>query len=54
MLGEGLQLRLELDDGLDGGPHIDVVVVGLRGGLKATEDGAAVRVRAVNDDDLQK
>lgn len=52
MLGERVQLRLELDNGLDGGPHINVIVVRLRGRLKAAQDGSAVRVRAVNDDDL--
>lgn len=52
MLGEALQLGLELDNQLHGGAHIDVVVVGLGCGLEASQDGPAVRVRAMDDDYL--
>lgn len=54
MLREALQFRLELDDGLDVGADVDVVVVGLRCRLEAPENGSTVRVRAVNDNHLRE
>lgn len=52
VLGEALQLGLELDNQLHGGAHIHVVVVSLRCRLEATQDGPAIRVGAVDDDYL--
>lgn len=52
MLGERVEFGLKLNDRLNGGPYIDVIVVGLRCGLKTAEYRPAIRVRTVNNDDL--
>lgn len=52
MLRKAFQFWLELNNQFDCRAHIDVVVVGLRGGLETAQNCASVRVGAVNDDYL--
>lgn len=52
VLGKTFQFWLKLNNQFDCRTRIDIVVVGLRGGLETAQNCASVRVGAVNDDYL--